>query len=82
LWAMTTQDVKMKHELIQVRYGSGREGSVDDITLNELILSHNIGQFYRPSQERWINYSDILAIIFLVGRIGIGLDFFIPNFKS
>jgi hypothetical protein len=52
---MTTQDVQMKHELIQVRYGNGREGSVDDITLNELILSHNIGQFYRPSQEKWIN---------------------------
>jgi tetratricopeptide (TPR) repeat protein len=30
-------------------------GSVDDITLNELILSHKIGQFYRPSQEKWIN---------------------------
>jgi tetratricopeptide (TPR) repeat protein len=52
---MTTQDVQMKHELIQVRYGNGREGSVDDITLNELILSHNIGHFYRPSQEKWIN---------------------------
>ena len=48
-------EVKMKHELIQVRYGNGREGSVDDITLNELILSHKIGQFYRPSQEKWIN---------------------------
>jgi len=52
---MTTQDVKMTQELIQVRYSSGREGSVDDITLNELILSHNIGQFYRPSQKKWIN---------------------------
>ena len=48
-------EVKMKHELIQVRYGNGREGSVDDLTLNELILSHKIGQFYRPSQEKWIN---------------------------
>jgi|APFre7841882654_1041346.scaffolds.fasta_scaffold22225_1 tetratricopeptide (TPR) repeat protein len=45
----------MKHKLIQVRYCSGLEGSVDDITLNELILSHKIGQFYRPSQEKWID---------------------------
>lgn len=45
----------MKHKLIQVRYCNGREGSVDDITLNELILSHKIGQFYRRSQEKWIN---------------------------
>ena len=52
---MTTQKVKMPQELIQVRYDSGREGSVDDITLNELILSQKIGQFYRPSQGKWVN---------------------------
>jgi len=45
----------MTQELIQVRYNSGRDGSVDDITLHELILSHKIGQFYRPSQGKWIN---------------------------
>ena len=33
---------KMKHDLLQVRYSNGQEGSVDDITLNELILSHKI----------------------------------------
>src|SRR5512136_3292827 len=45
----------MKHNMIQVRYCNGREGSVDDVTLNELILSHKIGKFYRPSQEKWID---------------------------
>lgn len=48
-------DIKMKHELIQVRYRNGKVGSVDDITLNELILSHKIEQFYRPSKEKWID---------------------------
>jgi len=48
-------EVKMKHELIQVKYRNGQEGIVDDVTLNELILSHKIEQFYRPSQEKWIN---------------------------
>ncbi len=45
----------MNYDMIQVRYSNGRQGSVDDITLNELILSHKIGQFYRPSQEKWID---------------------------
>jgi tetratricopeptide (TPR) repeat protein len=43
------------NKLIQVRYSNNQGGPVDDITLNELILSHKIGQFYRPSQEKWIN---------------------------
>ena len=45
----------MEHKLIQVRYCNGQEGSVDDVTLNELILSRKIRQFYRPSQEKWID---------------------------
>ena len=45
----------MKHELIKVKYRNSQEGFVDDVTLNELILSQKIEQFYRPSQEKWIN---------------------------
>ena len=45
----------MKQKMIQVRYCNGREGPVDDITLNELILSHKIGKFYRPFEEKWID---------------------------
>jgi tetratricopeptide (TPR) repeat protein len=48
-------DAKMKHELVQVRYRNSQEGFVDDVTLNELILSHKIKHFYRPSQEKWID---------------------------
>jgi tetratricopeptide (TPR) repeat protein len=43
------------HILVQVRYRNNREGLVDDITLNELILSGKIRQFYRPSESRWVN---------------------------
>jgi tetratricopeptide (TPR) repeat protein len=43
------------HILVQVRYRNNREGLVDDVTLNELILSGQIKQFYRPSESRWIN---------------------------
>ena len=43
------------HNLVQVRYRNNREGLVDDITLNELILSGKIKQFYRPSESRWVN---------------------------
>ncbi|HET6460032.1 MAG TPA: tetratricopeptide repeat protein [Syntrophales bacterium] len=45
----------MKHELIQVKYRNSQEGFVDDVTLNELILSRKIKHFYRPSQEKWID---------------------------
>jgi tetratricopeptide (TPR) repeat protein len=41
--------------LVQVRYRNNREGLVDDVTLNELILSNKVRQFYRPSESRWIN---------------------------
>ncbi|HPC74137.1 MAG TPA: tetratricopeptide repeat protein [Syntrophales bacterium] len=40
---------------IKVRYRNNREGFVDDVTLNELIISKKIKQFYRPSEKRWVN---------------------------
>jgi Flp pilus assembly protein TadD len=46
------------HILVQVRYRNNREGLVDDVTLNELILSDKIKQFYRPSESRWVNVDD------------------------
>ncbi len=42
-------------EWIRVRYRNNREGLVDDVTLNELIVSKKIKQFYRPSENRWVN---------------------------
>ncbi len=42
-------------QLIQVLYRNGRGGPVDDITLDELIQSQKITQFYRPSEERWVD---------------------------
>jgi tetratricopeptide (TPR) repeat protein len=41
--------------LISVRYRNSREGLVDDVTLNELILAGRIGQFYRLSEGRWVD---------------------------
>jgi tetratricopeptide (TPR) repeat protein len=41
--------------LISVRYRNNREGRVDDVTLNELILTGRIGQFYRLSESRWVD---------------------------
>ena len=43
------------YKLIQVRYRNHREGTVDDLTLNELIASGRIKQFYRPSEDRWVD---------------------------
>jgi len=43
------------YRLIQVRYRTGREGLVDDVTLNELIESDRIRQFYRPTEGRWVD---------------------------
>jgi tetratricopeptide (TPR) repeat protein len=43
------------YKLIQVRYRNNREGAVDDVTLNELILTGKVKQFYRPSEDRWVN---------------------------
>ncbi len=43
------------HNLVQIRYQNNREGLVDDVTLNELILSKKVKQFYRPSESRWVD---------------------------
>jgi tetratricopeptide (TPR) repeat protein len=40
---------------IQARYRNNREGLVDDITLNDLILSNRIKEFFRPSENRWVD---------------------------
>jgi hypothetical protein len=41
--------------LISVRYLNNREGLVDDVTLNDLILTGRIRQFYRLSEGRWVD---------------------------
>jgi tetratricopeptide (TPR) repeat protein len=47
--------MRTMQNLVQVRYRNNREGLVDDVTLNELISSDKIKQFYRPSESRWVN---------------------------
>jgi predicted Zn-dependent protease len=42
-------------QLIQVLYRKDTRGSVDDITLDELIRSQKISRFYRPSEDRWVD---------------------------
>ena len=51
---MTKGDETM-YNLVQVRYRNNREGLVDDVTLNELIVSGKVKQFYRPSESRWVD---------------------------
>ena len=51
---MTKGDETM-YNLVQVRYRNNREGLVDDVTLNELIASGKVKQFYRPSESRWVD---------------------------
>ena len=46
------------HKLIQVRYQNNDEGIIDDVTLNELIMSNKIRQFYRPSENRWVDLNN------------------------
>jgi len=41
--------------MIYVRYRNNREGLVDGVTLNELILTGRIGKFYRVSEGRWVD---------------------------
>ena len=43
------------YHFIEVRYRNGNEGFVDDVTLNELIASKRIQQFYRPSEQKWVD---------------------------
>src|SRR5512135_2024215 len=42
-------------QLIRVLYRNDRRGSVDDITLDELIRSQKIKRFYRPAEKRWVD---------------------------
>jgi tetratricopeptide (TPR) repeat protein len=42
-------------DFIDVRYRDHREGAVDDVTLNELILTGKVKQFFRPSEGRWVD---------------------------
>ncbi len=42
-------------EFIDVRYRNQRDGAVDDVTLNELILTRKVKQFFRPSEGRWVD---------------------------
>lgn len=44
-------------QFIQVLYPNNRGGSVDDITLEELIQSKRISHFYRPAENRWVDTS-------------------------
>ena len=43
------------YHFIDVRYRNGNEGFVDDVTLNDLIASKRIRQFYRPFEQRWVD---------------------------
>jgi len=43
------------YHFIEVRYRNGNEGFVDDVTLNDLIASKRIQQFYRPFEQRWVD---------------------------
>ncbi len=44
-------------QFIRILYRSGEAGKVDDVTLNELIHSNSVKQFYRPSEDRWVDAS-------------------------
>jgi len=45
--------------LIKVRYQSGQEGLVDDVTLNELLLYKKISHFYRCSENQWVQAANV-----------------------
>ena len=42
-------------QLIQVLYANNKGASVDDITLDELIILQRITHFYRPAEQSWVN---------------------------
>ncbi len=42
----------MRH--IEVKFQDGSHAFVDDFSLEELILSKRIKEFYRPSESQWI----------------------------
>lgn len=41
--------------LIRVQYHNDSYGDVDGPTLDRLLLGKTVRQFYRPSEERWVN---------------------------
>jgi len=41
--------------LLHVQYMNGNDGYVDAHTLDRLLLGKTLKQFYRPSEERWVN---------------------------
>ena len=41
--------------LIRVQYLNDSYGDIDARTLDRLLLGKTLRQFYRPSEERWIN---------------------------
>lgn len=41
--------------LLHVQYQNDSYGFVDGPTLDRLLLGKTLKQFYRPSEERWIN---------------------------
>lgn len=41
--------------MVRVQYENYRYDYVDAQTLNKLLTHNKIIQFYRPSEERWIN---------------------------
>ena len=42
-------------DMIQVRYPNRQQGPVDDVTLDELIAAKKILEFFRPSEDRWVD---------------------------
>jgi hypothetical protein len=41
--------------LLHVQYQNDSYGYVDGPTLDRLLLGKTLRQFYRPSEERWVN---------------------------
>jgi hypothetical protein len=41
--------------LIRVQYLNVSYGDVDDPTLDRLFIGKTVRQFYRPSEQRWVN---------------------------
>jgi len=41
--------------LLHVQYDDGSDGYVDARTLDRLLLGKTLKQFYRPSEQRWVN---------------------------
>ena len=44
--------------LLRIQYQDGRYNYVNPETLDELIMSRKIGQFFRPSERRWVDIDE------------------------